>query len=94
MNQSITAATGQVSLRTQAAYEMDESTPDLAYMALLARAKFDLTYIIAGRRDDSMVGNDELDLLICYRAASPELRRAAIAVLNGMAGHSTATPKR
>lgn len=81
-NQKDTATAGGVSLRTQAAYEMGESTPNLAYMTLLASIGFDVTYIITGRRVGATVADDEAALLNFYRVASPELRRAALAVLS------------
>lgn len=75
------AAIGGVSLRTQAAYEMGESMPNLAYMTLLAASGFDVTYIITGRRVSSTVADDEAELLARYRVSSLELRKAALAVL-------------
>ncbi|MEI2454589.1 helix-turn-helix domain-containing protein [Lysobacter firmicutimachus] len=89
-SQKETAALGHVSLRTQAAYEMGESMPNLAYMKQLAAAGFDVTYIITGERVASTIADDEAELLARYRGSSLELRKAALAVL-GIAAQAPAT---
>jgi transcriptional regulator with XRE-family HTH domain len=50
LNQTAFGRLGEVSLDTQSRYESGKTTPDSAYLALLAAAGVDVLYILTGER--------------------------------------------
>ncbi len=90
MNQDEMAALAGMKRMAQLRYEKGERSPDGLFLAAAAKGGVDVQYVITGVRQGSMDAA-EADLLTRYRAASKELRAAAVAVL-GTAPAATATP--
>jgi transcriptional regulator with XRE-family HTH domain len=81
MNQTQFAALGEVSKRAQITYEKGESTPDAAYLNAMAKVGADVQYIVTGVRSVAALMKDETELLEHYRAASIDVKAAAIGAL-------------
>lgn len=93
-SQAAFAALGGVGRSTQVNYETVQTSPDLSYMTAIAEAGVDIAYVLTGRPSAALAA-DEVTLLQRYRAASPDLKTAALAVLGVVAlapGHRAETP--
>ncbi|WP_156440037.1 MULTISPECIES: helix-turn-helix domain-containing protein [Burkholderia] len=75
------AALGGVSKRAQITYEKGESTPDAAYLNLVAAEGVDAQYVITGVRSSAGLTRDEIELIEKYRAAPLAVKSAAIGAL-------------
>lgn len=80
MNQEEFAGLAGLNRTAQVRYEKGERHPDSKYLEAVAAAGVDIQYVITGVRQGSMDAA-EADLLARFRAASKELRAAAVAVL-------------
>lgn len=76
--QALGEATGK-NKQTQLRYETGQNSPTTAYLISASRQGVDAGYVLTGYRNQ--LHQDEKELLARYRAASRELRRAAVAVL-------------
>lgn len=74
---AIACGTGK---RQQIKYEQDAQSPGAQYLAALCLAGVDVAYVLSARHAGE-TSPDESVLLAAYRNASPELRRASLAVL-------------
>lgn len=75
--------------QTQLRYETGVNSPTAAYLHGIAEAGVDIGYVLTGF--PSELRDDEAEVLARFRAASPELRRAALSVLaSGEAARQTA----
>jgi len=89
------AAVGGVQKRAQINYESGERMPDAGYLAAVASIGVDVLYVLTGERSGAAamgLSAEELALVATYRAASPEVRRAALGALVG--ADPTATVKK
>ncbi|GIX37999.1 MAG: transcriptional regulator [Silanimonas sp.] len=68
----------------QGNYESGARHPDAVYLSRAATAGVDVLYVLTGRREPSQAP-DEQALIAGYRAASPELRAAALRLLGAQA---------
>ncbi|WP_045601245.1 helix-turn-helix domain-containing protein [Burkholderia thailandensis] len=84
------AALGGVSKRAQITYEKGESTPDAAYLNLVAREGVDVQYVITGVRSSAALTRDEVELVERYRAAPLAVKSAAIGALTAGASPDSA----
>lgn len=75
-----------VTMRSQRNYEKDERLPDAAYLAALTQVGVDALYVLAGDRSfepgPSLTAEEQV-MLDHYRAASREVRKAALGALIG-----------
>ena len=76
--QALGEATGK-NKQTQLRYETGRNSPNTDYLISAALHGVDAGYVLTGYRNQ--LHQDEKELLARYRAASRELRRAAVAVL-------------
>lgn len=83
------AAVGGVTKTSQVNYEKGHRFPDAAYLARLAEAGCDVLFVLTGNASPSSSG-EEADLISRFRAASPAIKAAALAVL-GSSPDSSAT---
>ncbi|WP_175716564.1 helix-turn-helix domain-containing protein [Burkholderia anthina] len=90
MNQTQFAAIGGVGKTTQINYESGNRLPDVGYLASLSKVGLDVQYVVTGIRSSAALTPDEQNLLARYRAASIQLKAAAIGALAaGMGGSSS-----
>lgn len=68
-----------VKKNAQNSYEAGKRAPDMAYLAAAARLGVDVMFVITGQSNAS--GPVEQQLVERFLAASPEIQRAALAVL-------------
>lgn len=85
MSQAELGAAGQVGRRTQTAYEAETSSPDIRYMAAIARVGVDLLYVLTGSPSPSLLQIDESELIGQYRGASADVRLSVLGTL-GLVG--------
>ncbi|WP_244132660.1 helix-turn-helix domain-containing protein [Burkholderia sp. BCC0397] len=81
MNQTQFAAIGGVGKTTQINYESGNRLPDAGYLASLSKVGLDVQYVITGVRSSAALSPDEQELVARYRAASLELKAAAVGAL-------------
>ena len=84
MSQTEFGEAAGVNRGSQFNYEQGRRMPDAAYLAAIAKLGADLLYIVVGDQSFERVralGADEQLLVDAFRSASPEVRRAALAVL-------------
>lgn len=92
-NQTEFAAFGGVQKGAQVNYEAGERNPDAGYLAAIAAKGADVLWIITGEREftpPQALSAEEQTLLAYFRAASSEVRRAALGALLGAAAPSSA----
>lgn len=65
--------------QTQMRYETGVNSPTAAYLQMLEPLGVDIGYVLTGF--PSELHDDEAQILARFRAASPEIRRAALSVL-------------
>lgn len=76
------AQLGGVSAVSQSCYEKGKQLPGAAYLAAIAAAGVDVQYVLTGQRSaDPVLTPKERLLLAAWKAASPELQTAVLAVL-------------
>lgn len=90
LNQEEMGERGGKNKQTQLRYESGVNSPTANYLHGVAELGVDIGYVLTGF--PSELHDEEAEILARYRAASSELRRAAIAVLtSGSAVTQTAT---
>ncbi len=89
MNQEEFAGLAGLNRTAQVRYEKGERHPDAKYLEAVAAAGVDVQYVITGVRQGSMDAA-EAELLARFRAASKELRAAAVAVLGSVPAANSA----
>lgn len=78
---------------TQSNYETGKRTPDLEYLEKLANFGFDISYIITGKKgSNAPISLEESALLLLYRNATPDIRKAVMALFTSGATSAFATP--
>lgn len=76
------AQVGNVGAVAQSNYERGKRHPDATYLAAIAAAGVDVQYVLTGQRSaDPVLTPKERLLLAAWKAASPELQTAVLAVL-------------
>lgn len=80
LSQADFAALAGVTRTAQGNYEAGKRAPDAQYLAALAAAGVDATYVLTGVPSPSLKA-EEVELLRRYRAASPDLRAATLRML-------------
>lgn len=76
------AQIGGVSAVSQSSYEKGKQLPGAAYLAAIAAAGVDVQYVLTGQRSaEPVLTPKERLLLAAWKAASPELQTAVLAVL-------------
>ena len=81
-NQADFGRIGGIVKKTQGEYENDHPPAFANYLEKIAAAGADILFIVTGQRNNEPVlTKEEKEMLALYRAASPELRTAATAVL-------------
>lgn len=76
------AQLGGVSAVSQSCYEKGKQLPGAAYLAAIAAVGVDVQYVLTGQRSaDPVLTPKERLLLAAWKAASPELQTAVLAVL-------------
>ena len=76
------AQLGGVSAVSQSCYEKGKQLPGAAYLAAIAAAGVDVQYVLTGQRSaEPVLTAKERLLLAAWKAASPELQTAVLAVL-------------
>jgi transcriptional regulator with XRE-family HTH domain len=91
-NQTQFAAFGGVQKGAQVNYEAGERNPDAGYLAAIAAKGADVLWIITGEREftpPQALSAEEQTLLNYFRAASSEVRRAALGALLGASAPSS-----
>lgn len=83
MSQVQFAGLGEVSKRAQITYENGESTPNAAYLAVIAKIGADVQYIITGVCSSAALTTDEDELVRLFRAAPIEVKATIVAGLKG-----------
>lgn len=86
LNQTAFGEAGGVTKKSQMLYEGGERAPDATYLAAVGAAGADVRYILTGQREGPpqvCLSAEEQTLLSYFRAASSEVRRAAIGALVG-----------
>lgn len=81
---------GGVRKQAQLKYEAGETSPTAEYLALVQRHGVDVQFVVTGVPSIGLAG-EEAELLRRFRAASREIRTAALAVL-GMSGSGGGSP--
>lgn len=84
MSQAALAQLAGVSKKSQTNYELGNSAPAADYLAEVARAGVDVAYVLTGLQSQS-IDPVEVELIARFRAASPAIRAAALAVLGSSA---------
>ncbi|WP_337245218.1 helix-turn-helix transcriptional regulator [Luteimonas sp. gir] len=85
------ADTAGISKKSQTNYELGHREPDASYLASIGEAGADVLYILTGK--PALGGSPaEIELVARFRAASPQLQSAALAVL-GVASAGTGAPQ-
>lgn len=87
LTQQQMADVGGVRKQAQLKYEAGQSSPNAEYLALVQMHGVDVQFVLTGAPSAALAG-DEAELVRRFRAATPELRAAALAVL----ATSVATP--
>lgn len=85
------AAIGGATKQTQLRWEQGKTFPDASVLAQWERIGADTQYIISGKRSTAALHPDEEELLTRYRAASLDVRAAAVRAL-GENGKKDASP--
>lgn len=76
------AQLGGVSAVSQSCYEKGKQLPGAAYLAAIAAVGVDVQYVLTGQRSaEPVLTPKERLLLAAWKAASPELQTAVLAVL-------------
>lgn len=76
------AQLGGVSAVSQSCYEKGKQLPGATYLAAIAAAGVDVQYVLTGQRSaEPVLTPKERLLLAAWKAASPELQTAVLAVL-------------
>lgn len=88
-NQSDFATLAGVQLNAQGNYERDVRSPDATYLAAVAKAGVDVSFVVTGVPSDSELTEDEVDLVRRYRGAPDVVKAAAIAALTAGAAPSS-----
>ncbi|WP_175841670.1 helix-turn-helix domain-containing protein [Burkholderia arboris] len=81
-SQTAFGAVAEVTKQSQIKYEKGERSPDAAYLAAIMRVGADVQYIVSGIRSSTTLTQDEQELVARYRAASLELKAAAVGALS------------
>lgn len=89
LNQDAMAALAGLQRMAQVNYEKGTRIPDGAYFAAIAGAGVDVNYVITGQPAASSVTDDERAVLMQYRSASADLRRAVRSILDVPAPDAT-----
>lgn len=78
-NQADFGAIGGVTKQTQHMYEAGKSSPDVAYLAEIAKAGADVLYIVTGRRTPNTLQtlSPEENALLASFSAAPQLGQVA-----------------
>jgi len=78
---------GNVSRRTQAAYESEENYPALPYLVALDEAGIDIFYVLTGKRgENENISPDEQTVIDCMKGFSAAQRKALITIVQSMIG--------
>lgn len=78
------AQLGKVGTAAQSNYERGVRRPDSVYLAAIADAGVDVSYVVTGQRSAEMVLSlEEQAMLAAYRQAPAAVKAAALAVLAG-----------
>ncbi|MEX3690101.1 helix-turn-helix domain-containing protein [Paraburkholderia sp. BR14263] len=77
------AALADTTKKSQIDYEKDVTQPKAGYLAAISKVGADVQYIVTGVRSVAALTNDEAELLERFRAASLEVKAAAIGALKG-----------
>jgi len=80
LTQQQMADIGGVRKQAQLKYEAGQSSPNAEYLALAELHGVDVQFVLTGAPSSALAG-DEAELVRRFRAATPELRAAALAVL-------------
>lgn len=72
---------GGVGKASQYNYEKGARRPDIEYLANIARAGCDIQFIVTGIPSESVLQEEEAELLWLYRKVSPVVRSVAMQVL-------------
>ena len=86
LSQTAFGEVGGVTKKSQMLYEGGERAPDAIYLAAVGAAGADVRYVVTGERDGPpqvALSAEEQTLLSYFRAASSEVRRAAMGALVG-----------
>lgn len=87
-NQEDFAQIGGVNRNTQGAYEKDERSPDVKYLAALAAHGVDVLYVVTGERvpmKSDCLTVEEAELLLAYRVMGEADRQALARVAGALA---------
>lgn len=91
LNQSEMAEIGGVSKNTQINYEAGRSAPDARYLAALSQHGLDVLYVVRGVRQSNVSPSPEQSrLLDAYAATAGQGRRAALLLMESLAGYGPA----
>ncbi len=90
-SQTAFGALAEVTKQSQIKYEKGERSPDASYLAAIMRVGADVQYIIGAIRSSMALAPDEQELVSRYRAASLEVKAAAIGALAAASTTKSAT---
>ncbi|RYE00579.1 MAG: XRE family transcriptional regulator [Sphingobacteriales bacterium] len=93
LSQGELATEGEISQRTQAAWEKGEQTPTADYLARVGQAGVDVLFVVMGLHvweveggpSSAVLAPDEAELLRNFRSTDDEGRAAAILVISALA---------
>ncbi|AJC15153.1 transcriptional regulator [Pandoraea sputorum] len=83
INQSDFSAIAGVQKNAQSNYESNVRSPDANYLAAIARAGVDVSFVVTGVPGDSTLTEGEVDLVRRFREASDAVKAAALGALVG-----------
>ncbi|AOJ05113.1 transcriptional regulator [Burkholderia mayonis] len=90
-SQTAFGALAEVTKQSQIKYEKGERSPDASYLAAIMRVGADVQYIVGAIRSSMALAPDEQELVSRYRAASLEVKAAAIGALTAASTTKSAT---
>ncbi|MRS99495.1 helix-turn-helix domain-containing protein [Ralstonia pickettii] len=79
-------AEGGVGKLAQLNYEKGQRSPDAAYLAAIALAGVDVSYVLTGERVATAMTPDEAALLAAYRDLDAQGRAGVLALIGGHSG--------
>lgn len=82
-NQTVFAAFGEASLRSEIEWEKGKTFPNAKVLAAIAAAGADVQYILTGVRSENALTQDELIVLNGYRALDARGKAGVLGMIGG-----------
>ena len=79
LSQEAFGALGGVTKKTQTRYELEQAKPSGEYLEALAKSGLDVAYILVGKRDPKLLGEDQRRLVDIWSGLDDEFRQTLMA---------------